>query len=154
MEKRKRTSGRETRERFYRPLMPFHPLPPFCGRNTKNLTFPSSVLPLSHANSSIFPLTRVLRSFFPTSASRAIFPRSGRCATSSFLRDKFLQLEPANDGYRQVPAAGLFGRDKSYFFPCTDLSFPFVFSFPSLSSPLLLPRSSFFLLILALTYHM
>lgn len=34
--------GRETRERFYRPLMLFHPLPLFCGRNTKNLTFPSS----------------------------------------------------------------------------------------------------------------
>lgn len=35
-------------------------------------------------------------------ASRAIFPRSGRCDVV-VPRDKFLQLKPANDGHRQVP---------------------------------------------------
>lgn len=102
--KRKRKRGRETRERFYRPLMPFHPLPLFCGRNTKNLTFPSSAPPVPRFSSPALTL-QSFRSFyvlFSFSASRAIFPRSGRCDVV-VPRDKFLQLEPANDGHRQVP---------------------------------------------------
>lgn len=131
---REREEKKETRERFYRPLMPFHPLPLFCGRNTKNLTFPSSAPPVPRFS----PPALTLQSFrscyvlFSFPASRAIFPRSGRCDVV-VPRDKFLQpgtcerRAPTGTGYLEgINPISSRGTDPN-------LYFPFVFSFPFLS---------------------
>lgn len=150
-ERERKKERRTTRERFYRSLMPFHPLPLFCTRNTKNLTFPSSAFPLIlpllalPANSSIFPL--VLYVLFPFSASRAIFPRSERRRSLWQVSYNWNLRTTGTDRYR------LFGRDKSYFFPSADpnLYSPFVFSLPArIRSTLFFPRPWD---TRALTYH-
>lgn len=66
--------------------------------------FRSSPVPLASSHPALtlqsFRSCYVLFSF---SASRAIFPTKRTVRRSSYRRDKFLQLEPANDGHRQVP---------------------------------------------------
>lgn len=127
-EVKEKERGRERREEgFYRSLMLFHPLPLFCARNTKNLTFPSSAsLPRFSRVSSPPPLTLtlqsflVLRPFFLLRFSSNI-PMEPNGAT--FLVTSFYNLIPANDG--ALTEYRLFRRDKFYFFPKlrTDLLF-------------------------------
>lgn len=109
--------------------MPFHPLPLFYGRNTKNLTFPSSAPPVPRSS----PPALTLQSFrscyvlFSFRLSRNILTkRTVRRRRSSVTSSYNWNLRTTGtDRY------WLFGRDKSYFFPSTDpnLYFPFV-SFP------------------------
>lgn len=114
--------------------MPFHPLPLFCGRNTKNLTFPSSLPFLASVlPRQLFNLSARATSFFPSSLL-AQYSHEADGATSSFLVTSSYNWNlrtTGTDRYR------LFGRDKSYFFPSTDpnLYFPFVFplSTPSIA---------------------